>query len=126
MTNAAAKSAFVFEEAFSGAALLDGDGQEVGGHICHQDLFHIAQRGPPSNFVQVIVEPGRGWPGQKVRLFHLWKLSGRTEALTHFGLVLELCRCQEAGAIFNPVHVHVPPVWMHATVRVQLLVGACT
>lgn len=41
------QSSFVFEEAFGSAALLDGDGQEVGGHVRYQDLFHAAEGGSP-------------------------------------------------------------------------------
>lgn len=57
MKNAVNQSSFVFEEAFSRAALPDGDRQEVGCHIRHQDLFHVAQRRPPRHFVQVVIEP---------------------------------------------------------------------
>lgn len=110
------QSSFVFEETFRSAALLDGDGQEVGRHVCHHDLFHIPNRGPPCHFIQVIVEPGRGRPVQEVRLFHLWKLSRTTQALAHFGLVLEVYRCQVGGAVLSPVCVHVSSVWMHAAV----------
>lgn len=118
------QSSFVFEEAFRSAALLDGDSQEVGGHVRHQDLFHVAERGPPRDFVQVDVEPGRGRPVQEVRLFHLWKLGGAAQALAHFGLVLEVWRCQVIRAVLSPVCVHVSSVWMQAAVRVHLLVGA--
>lgn len=118
------RSSFVFEEAFRSAALLDGDGQEVGGHVRHQDLFHVAERRPPRHFVQVDVEPGWGRPVQEVRLFHLWTLA--TQALAHFGLVLEVCGCQVAGAVLSPVRVHVRSVRMQAAVRVELLVRAST
>lgn len=120
------QSSFVFEEAFRSAALFDGDSQEVGGHISHQDLFHVAERGPPCHFIQVNIKPGRGRPVQKVRLFHWWKLGGATQALAHFRLVLEVWRCQVAGAVLSSVSVHVCPVWMQAAVRVELLVGAPT
>ena len=108
------QSSFIFEEAFRSAALLDGDCQEVGGHVRHQDLFHVAERWPPRHLIQVDVKPGRGWPVQEVRLFHLWKLGGAAQALAHFGLVLEVWRCQVAGAVLSPVCVHVCPVWMQA------------
>lgn len=97
------QSSFVLEEAFRSAALLDGDGQEVGGHVRHQDLFHVAERRPPRHFVQVDVESGGGRPVQEVRLLHLWKLCGATQALARMGLVLELWRCQVAGAVLSPV-----------------------
>lgn len=110
------QSSFVFEEAFRGAALLDGDSQEVGGHVRHHDLFHVADRWPPRHFVQIVVEPGRGRPVKKVRLFHLWQLSRATQALAHSGLVLEVHGCQVGGGVLSPVCVHVCSVWMQAAV----------
>lgn len=65
------QSSFVFEEAFSGAALLNCDREEIGGDIGHQDLFHVAQRRSPRHLVQVLIEPCRRRPVQKVGLFHL-------------------------------------------------------
>lgn len=87
------ESSFVFEKAFSRAALPDGDGQEVGGHVRHQDLLHVAQRRPPCHLIQAVIEPRRGRPVQEVGLFHLWKISGMIWTLTRFGLVFEVCGC---------------------------------
>lgn len=55
-------SSLLFEEAFGCAALLDGDCQEVGGHVRHQHLLHVTQGWPPRHVVQIHVKPGRGWP----------------------------------------------------------------
>lgn len=55
-------SSLLLEEAFGRAALLDGDCQEVGGHVCHQHLLHVAEGRPPRDVVQVHVQPGRGRP----------------------------------------------------------------
>lgn len=101
------QSSFVFKEAFRSAALLDGDGKEVGGHVRHHDLFHVTNGGPPRHFIQIVIKPGRGRPVQKVRLFHLWNLGGTTQALAHFGLMLKVYRCQVGGAVLSPVCVHV-------------------
>lgn len=117
------RSSFVLEEALRSAALLDGDGQEVGGHVRHQDLLHVADGGPPRHFIQVDLKPGWGRPVQEVRLFHWWALSGAARALAHFGGVLEVYRRQVGGAVLSPVCVHVCSVWMQDAVRIQL-VGA--
>lgn len=55
-------SSLLLEEAFGRTALLDGDCQEVGGHIGHQHLLHVAEGRPPRHVVQVHVQPGRGRP----------------------------------------------------------------
>lgn len=98
-------SSFVFEEAFRSAALLDGDGQEVGSHIRHHDLLHVADGGPPRHFIQVQVESGWGRPVHEVRLLHLGRLHGAAQAWAHSGLVLEGYRSQVAGAVLSPVRV---------------------
>ncbi len=116
MKKSVKQSSFVSEEAFRGAALLDGDSQKVGRHIRHQDLLNVAKRGPPRHFVQVNVKPGRRRPVQEVRLFHGWNLGGAAQALAHFGLVLEVWRCQVGGAVLSSVCVHVCPVKVQAAV----------
>lgn len=120
--SADSQSSFVFEEAFRSAALLDCDRQEVGGHIRHQDLLHVAERGPPRHFVQIVVEPRWGRPVQKIRLFHLRELGGATQ--THFRVLLEVRGHQVAGAVLCPVSFHIRSVRMQATLWVELFVGA--
>lgn len=102
------RSSLLLEEAFGRAALLDGDRQEVGGHVRHQDLFHVAETRPPRHLVEVVVQPGRWGPVHKVRLFH----GGRRSRRRRRGVVLEVSGSQVTGADLSPVSVWVGSVEM--------------
>lgn len=108
------KSSLVFEEALGGAALLDGDRQEVGRHVRHQDLVQVARTRPPGRFVRVVEEPGRRRPVQEVRLLRV-----RGSARARFGAVLEVRRRHVAA--LGPVRVRC--IRLQAAVGVKLLVG---
>lgn len=48
------------EKALTGAAFLNGDGQEVAGHVRHQDFLHAAETRPPGHLLQVHVQCAGG------------------------------------------------------------------
>lgn len=98
-----------------GAAFLDGDGQEVAGHVCHQDLFHAAETRPPRHLVQVQVQGAGGRLVQQVGLVQQRQFS-RTAGLGA-GLLLQQRRGRVAASLC------VPSVCVQAPVGVEAPVG---
>lgn len=106
-------SSLLLEEAFGRAALLDGDRQEVGGHVRHQHLLHVAEGRPPRHVVQVHVQSGGGRPVWEVRLLHERRNGAATEDLA--GVWLEfLGQWWVSGGLFSSVCVHEGPVRVQA------------
>lgn len=118
---AARGSSFGCEKALRGAAFLDGDGQEVAGHVCHQDFFHAAETRPPRHLIQVQVQWAGGRLVQQVRLVQHGQFSG--PARVGVGLLLQEWRGRVAAAVVRPASLCVPSVCEQAPVGVEAPVG---
>lgn len=104
-----------------GAAFLDGDGQEVAGHVRHQHLFHAAETRPPRHLVQVQVQRAGGRLVQQVRLVQQRQF--RRTAGVGAGRLLQQRRGREAAAVLRPASLCVPSVCVQVPLRVEAPVG---